>query len=103
MKQGESVTYGVKGHRQDFVISTTKKYESSGYHPSNKWQNAVVDMLNAGKTNYPLYHQLPSPAYLDHDLPQALSELSLNEDDQVRYHGQASRLYLLRDQERLDN
>jgi len=60
-------------------------------------------MLNAGRTDYPLYHQLPSPACLDHDLSQALGELSLNEDDQVRHYGQASGLYLLGDQERLDN
>lgn len=99
--------YGVKGRSQDFVASTTKKYESSSHHPSNEWQDAVVDMLNAGRTDHPLYHQLPSPAttsaYLDHDLPQAIGELSLNEDDQVRHHGQASGLYLLGDQERLDN
>ena len=56
----------------------------------------------AGRTDHPLYHQLPSPACLDHDLQQALGELSLNEDDQVRHHSQASGLYLLGDQERLD-
>jgi len=64
--------YSVKGHRQYFVASTTKKYESSSHHLSNEWQDAVVDMLNAGKTDHPLYHQLPSPATLstclDHDL-----------------------------------
>ena len=64
-------------------------------------------MLNAGRTDHPLYHQLPSPATpstcLDHDLPQALGELSLNKDDQVKHYSQTSRLYLLRDQERLDN
>jgi len=99
--------YSVKGHRQYFVASTTKKYESSSHHPSNEWQDAVVNMLNAGRTDHPLYYQLPSPATpstcLDHDLPQTLGKLSLNEDDQVRHHGQASRLYLLGDQERLDN
>ena len=99
--------YGVKGRRQYFVATTTKKYESSSHHPSNEWQDAVVNMLNAGRTDHLLYHQLPSPATpstcLDHDLPQALGELSLNKDDQVRHHGQASRLYLLGDQERLDN
>jgi len=107
ISQIDASPYSVKGHRQDFVASTTKKYESSSYHPSNEWQDAVVDMLNAGRTDHPLYHRLPSPATpstcLDHDLPQALSKLSLNEDDQVRHHGQAGRLYLLRDQERLDN
>jgi len=60
-------------------------------------------MLNAGRTDHLLYYQLPSPACLDHDLLQALDELSLNKDDQVRHHSQASRLYLLGDQERLDN
>ena len=60
-------------------------------------------MLNTGRTDHPLYHQLPSPACLDHNLLQALNELSLNEDDQVRHHSQASGLYLLGDQERLDN
>jgi len=81
ISQVDASLYGIKGHRQDFVASTTKKYKFSSYHSSNEWQNAVVDMLNTGRTDYPLYHQLPSPAYLDHDLPQALGELSLNEDD----------------------
>jgi len=99
--------YGVKGRRQYFVASTTKKYEFSSHHPSNEWQDAIVNMLNTGRTDHPLYHQLPSPATpstcLDHNLPQALSELSLNEDDQVRHYDQASGLYLLGDQKRLDN
>ena len=60
-------------------------------------------MLNASRTDHPLYHQLPSLACLDHDLLQALSELSLNKNDQVRHHSQASGLYLLGDQEKLDN
>jgi len=100
--------YGVKGRSKDLVASTSKKHESSStHHPSNEWQDAVVDMLNAGRTDHPLYHQLPSPAttsaQADRDLSQALGELSLNEDNQVRHHGHASGLYLLGDQERLDN
>jgi hypothetical protein len=35
-------------------------------------------------------------------LAQAVGELSLNEDEEVRYHGQASGLYLLGGQERVD-
>lgn len=35
-------------------------------------------------------------------LVEAVGELSLNEDEEVRYHGQASGLYLLGDQERVD-
>ena len=103
ISQVNASPYGIKSCRQDFVASTTKKYESSSYHPFNEWQDTVVNMLNTGRTDHPLYHQLPSLACLDHDLLQALNELSLNEDDQVRHHSQASRLYLLRDQERLDN
>jgi len=42
--------YSVKGHRQYFVTSTTKKYESSSHHLSNEWQDAVIDMLNTGRS-----------------------------------------------------
>lgn len=35
-------------------------------------------------------------------LTGAVGQLSLNEDEQVRYHGKASGLHLLGDKERLD-
>jgi hypothetical protein len=35
-------------------------------------------------------------------LVEAVGELSLNEDEEVRYHGQASGLYILGVQERVD-
>ncbi|KAG6884482.1 hypothetical protein C0993_010666, partial [Termitomyces sp. T159_Od127] len=38
----------------------------------------------------------------DDELNGAIGELSLNEDEQVRYHGRASGLYLLGNQERVD-
>ncbi|KAG6888743.1 hypothetical protein C0992_007586 [Termitomyces sp. T32_za158] len=38
----------------------------------------------------------------DDELDGAIGELSLNEDEQVRYHGRASGLYLLGKQERVD-
>ena len=56
--------YGIKGRRQDFVASTTKKYESSSYHPSNEWQDAVVDMLNAGRTDHPCTTSCPAQLVL---------------------------------------
>jgi len=38
----------------------------------------------------------------EEDLLSAIGQLSLNEDQQVRYHGKASGIYLLRNKERLD-
>ncbi len=38
----------------------------------------------------------------ENQLAQAVGELSLNEDEEVRYHGKASGLYLLGEQERID-
>ena len=36
ISQVDASLYSVKGRRQDFVASTTKKYESSSHHPSNE-------------------------------------------------------------------
>ena len=38
----------------------------------------------------------------EEDLLSAIGQLSLNEDQQIRYHGKASGIYLLRNKERLD-
>jgi len=32
-------------------------HESSTNHPFNKWQDAIVNALNAGRTDHPLYHR----------------------------------------------
>jgi hypothetical protein len=38
----------------------------------------------------------------EEELLGALGQLSINEDEQIRYHGKASGIYLLRNKERLD-
>jgi len=45
--------YGV----QNFMVPITKNHESSTHHPFNKWQDAIVNALNAGRTDRPLYHR----------------------------------------------
>lgn len=43
-----------------------------------------------------------SGAHSDDDIMDAVGQLSLNEDEQVRYHGKASGLHLLGGKERVD-
>ncbi|KXN89712.1 Nitrogen assimilation transcription factor nirA [Leucoagaricus sp. SymC.cos] len=181
--------YGVKGRKRssESPTSSNKKAESppagtskenegekldlTSTHPSNEWQDKVIDMLGAGRANEPAYvrvtpisngkpslrvatyssddnvrskdgrerqrRRLGNEDYPFDDInpgfssptstsasgpnsagsgsrddthgeddeeqfTQAVGELSLNEDEEVRYHGQASGLYLLGVQERID-
>ncbi|KAF9448449.1 hypothetical protein P691DRAFT_792603 [Macrolepiota fuliginosa MF-IS2] len=164
-KTAESTAGGAPKEDEDGRLDLTSA------HPSNEWQDKVVDMLGAGRTSEPIYYQatpsaarkkpslrvatyvsdedahsgdgrgrqrrrlgeedyeyddmgLPSPAStsasLSHSassrtrddeakeeeeekqLAEAVGELSLNEEEEVRYHGKASGLYLLTGQERVD-
>lgn len=54
---------------------------------SSPWRSAVDDGMTSGS---------------DDELTGAVGQLSLNEDEQVRYHGKASGLYLLGNKERVD-
>lgn len=167
-KKADSSAPGVPKEKE------SEKLDLTSTHPSNEWQDNVIDMLGAGRTGEPAYVRatpstngkpslrvatyssddnarsedgrerqrrrlgdedygyddinpsLPSPASTSASVPhsagsvareeesardgedekllaQAVGELSINEDEEVRYHGQASGLYLLGVQERVDN
>ena len=55
--------------------------------PWRSWSSSVDDSITSGSED---------------ELTGAVGQLSLNEDEQVRYHGKASGLYLLGNKERVD-
>ena len=55
--------------------------------PLRSWNTGVDDSVTSGSED---------------ELTGAVGQLSLNEDEQVRYHGKASGLYLLGNKERVD-
>ena len=54
----DAFSYGVKGRRQKFVAPIIKSHESSTHLPFNEWQDAIVNALNAGRADHPLYYCL---------------------------------------------
>jgi hypothetical protein len=81
--------------RQRRKLDTHDPYPSS--HPSP----ASPDRLPSDET--PLDSPIDSSNTESEDaIADAVGQLSLNEDEQVRYHGKASGLHLLGDKERLD-
>ncbi|KAF8062419.1 fungal-specific transcription factor domain-containing protein [Lyophyllum atratum] len=59
----------------------------SALSPTRRWSVSSTDSLSSAS---------------DDDLTGAVGQLSLNEDEQVRYHGKASGLHLLGNKERVD-
>ncbi|RXW19674.1 hypothetical protein EST38_g6187 [Candolleomyces aberdarensis] len=118
--------YGVKGRKRESGIasksrpsgtnsdsSTQKegKIELTSTHPSNEWQDSVTAMLDVG-AGFPANKAEVGrdvagidddrSSDSEDDLTGAVGQLSINEDEQVRYHGKASGLHILNDKERVD-
>jgi hypothetical protein len=70
---------------QDAYLSLNDIAGTSG--PWRSWNSSVYDSMTSGSED---------------ELTGAVGQLSLNEDEQVRYHGKASGLYLLGNKERVD-
>ncbi|KAF5384170.1 hypothetical protein D9615_003165 [Tricholomella constricta] len=75
--------------RRDSPLGQRHVYDAEyrGISPSRRWSVSSADSLSSGTGE---------------ELTGAVGQLSLNEDEQVRYHGKASGLHLLGNKERLD-
>ncbi|KAL0946295.1 hypothetical protein HGRIS_012543 [Hohenbuehelia grisea] len=87
---------------QDQVFLARNPYDSSSQSPE---QRRSSHSHSRGRVPSRLRHTPSSVDTSDSDeeLPGAVGQLSLNEDEEVRYHGKASGLYLLDGAERSDS
>ena len=72
---------------QEAYLSLSDIAGTSSPWPGRSWSSSVDDSMTSGSEN---------------EVTGAVGQLSLNEDEQVRYHGKASGLYLLGNKERVD-